>query len=300
MSSPRYASSKILNSVFVVIFSLHPVGLSAQPSGHPGIGKLAPREKAGLLLLQKQYDRAVKEYKKLLEHGEDDANVVRGLVQSYQGAGRLEEAEDYLKKRLGSSRRRSSLLYGLGYIYYLTRRINQAESFFAEAVQGDPANALAWNNWGAVLADKKLYSEGIEKVKKAIGINPSEIIFFNNLWRIYDKMKARNLILAEFENHVRDGQSVLAKGYGLALARKIRQEGFSLYAKGDLGKAVESFLNLAEIYRKIDHVSGLVPALFSLGLLYDEQGEPEKAEKYFQEVLAINPGHIQAREKVKK
>ena len=150
------------------------------------------------------------------------------------------------------------------------------------------------------MADKKLYSEGIEKVKKAIGINPSEIIFFNNLWRIYDEMGKRNLILAEFENHVRDGQSVLAKGYGLALARKIRQEGFSLYAKGDLGKAVERFLNLAEIYRKIDHVSGLVPALFSLGLLYDEQGEPEKAEKYFQEVLAINPGHIQAREKVKK
>ncbi len=56
---------------------------------------------------------------------------------------------------------------------------------------------------------------------------------------------------------------------------------------------------LLDVYRKIDYVNGLVPGLFSLGLLYEEKGDLEKSEKYFREVLAINPEHIQARKKLK-
>jgi len=36
-----------------------------------------------------------------------------------------------------------------------------------------------------------------------------------------------------------------------------------------------------------------------LGLLNEEKGNVQKSQKYFGQVLAINPNHIQARDKIK-
>jgi len=57
---------------------------------------------------------------------------------------------------------------------------------------------------------------------------------------------------------------------------------------------------MVDIYREIDHASGRVAGLFSLGLLYEEQGELERAREYYRNLLKINPDHIQAREKIRK
>ena len=42
---------------------------------------------------------------------------------------------------------------------------------------------------------------------------------------------------------------------------------------------------------------GIVAGLFSLAVLYEEQGKVELALEKYREVLKINPEHIQAREK---
>jgi len=45
--------------------------------------------------------------------------------------------------------------------------------------------------------------------------------------------------------------------------------------------------------------SGIVAGLFSLAVLYEEQGKLELAFEKYREVLKINPQHIQAREKLR-
>ena len=68
---------------------------------------------------------------------------------------------------------------------------------------------------------------------------------------------------------------------------------------GDLAGAIASFEKILKIYKEIDDVNGEVPALFSLGILYEESGNIQKGQEFFKRVLSINPNHIQARKKIR-
>jgi len=91
----------------------------------------------------------------------------------------------------------------------------------------------------------------------------------------------------------------LAWAYGKTLVRVIRQKAFLAYSKGKLDNAILGFEDMLKIYQDIGDVKGQVPAFFSLGLLNEEKGNIQKAQEYFAKVLAINPNHIQARDKIK-
>ncbi|MEE9259237.1 MAG: tetratricopeptide repeat protein [Nitrospinaceae bacterium] len=275
--------------------------LPAQIPGHPGTQSLKARQQAELLFAQRQFGEAAGAYEDLVKKNAKDPYLVRGFVRAFQGAGRMDEVEPFLKERLVESQPSpsSSLLYGLGYYQYLIGTDEGAGDYFKRAVEADPQNALAWNNWGAALARKKSYTDAVEKVRRAIRTDPSESMFFHNLKTIYADKGKDGLFIAEFEEYADSGPPELARGYGKVIARTFRQEGFSLYAQGRLDDAIGKFDEMLDVYQKIDYVNGLVPGLFSLGLLYEEKGDLEKSEKYFREVLAINPKHIQARKKLK-
>ena len=102
----------------------------------------------------------------------------------------------------------------------------------------------------------------------------------------------------EFNELVRKG-GLLVRGYGKTLARSIRQESFGHYSRGNLAETIAGFEKILEINQQIEDIEGQVPALFSLGLLHEENGDTLKAQEFFRKLLSINPDHIQAREKVK-
>ena len=83
------------------------------------------------------------------------------------------------------------------------------------------------------------------------------------------------------------------------MSRSLRQKSFGEYAKGNIAGAITGFEKILNINQKIGNVKGQVPVLFSLGLLYEEGGDIQKSQEFFRQVLAINPDHIQAREKIK-
>ena len=87
----------------------------------------------------------------------------------------------------------------------------------------------------------------------------------------------------------RDEASLKTVNDGKVLAKNLRQEGFRLYSQGEIDKAIEKFSEMAERYGEIDYPGGIVPAYFSLGLLFEEKGDTEKARNYFLKVLEINP-----------
>lgn len=274
------------------------VAANLEAQAHP-IPQLNPQQHAEQLLGLKQYDQALDEYKRLVTADTEDSYLARGLVRAFQAADKMGEAESFLTGLLASHSSSSALNYGLGYYFYQTGMDARADEYFGSAVKSDPQNALAWNNWGALWARKKSYTQAVEKVREAIRLKPSEAMFFHNLSSIYDDMGEKGLFFAEFKGYLTEGDKSLAEGYGKVIAEKLRQEGFALYAQGKIDETIDKFKEMLEIYRNINYSSGVVPALFSLGLLYEEQGDLNRAEGYFREVLKINPRHIQAREKLK-
>jgi tetratricopeptide (TPR) repeat protein len=233
-----------------------------------------------------------------MAEGAVDGYVFRGLIRAYLNLGKLGKAKqltaDFLAENPGSS----GALYGVGYIFYLSEDIDQAEEYFKQAVASDPRNALALNNWGAVLARQKSYARAAEKVREAIQLNPLESMFFRNLEIIYREMGGSSLILADFEYYLGQGNSEVANAYGKAVARSLRQKSFQLYAQGQLDGAIDSFEEMETVYKKMGHTSGLVPVYFSLGLLYEEKGDTLKAKIFFNRVLTINPKHLQAKDRL--
>ena len=111
-------------------------------------------------------------------------------------------------------------------------------------------------------------------------------------------MEDSGLILADFEYYLEQGASEVANAYGKAVARSLRQKSFQLYAQGQLDGAIDRFEEMETVYKKIGHTSGLVPVYFSLGLLYEEKGDTQKAENFFNRVLTINPQHLQAKDRL--
>jgi tetratricopeptide (TPR) repeat protein len=280
---------------FGILFSPSPV--LAQT--HPGYEKfnLSEKDEAQILFARGRYKESIEKFKGLLKSEGETSTTFRMMLKAWKAIEGLSDAEQFLQDYQASNKGSTHIWYAFGYLNYLKTDYGKAEKNFEEALKMNPENGLAWNNLGAIFSEKKQYVLAIEKVKKAIQTDPKESMFFSNLQKIYQEMGEPDRFANEYRNLPQNNSKQW--GYGKTLARVIRQKAFGSYSKGDLDNAILGFEDMLKIYQEIGDVNGQVPALFSLGLLNEEKGNVQKAQKYFAQVLAINPNHIQARNKIK-
>ncbi len=287
-------------AISVLFFISNPSAGADGNSAHPSELHLsATRQKAEFLLVRKQFEEALQVYKSLLiEEGEDSA-LFRGLVKAYEGEKNSKSAENFIKGYISAHPESSAGQYGLGYFYYLQGDDPNAQARFEEAIRLNAGNALAWNNWGASLSRTKSYTYAVDKVKEAIRLDPPNPMYYNNLQKIYREMGSPGLFIADYNRYVKDGPRLVAQGYGRLIAKTLRQEAFQYYSQGKADSAIRKFREIVVIFEETGYRAGLVPIFFGLAVLHEEQGDEELAQKYFKDVLLINPNHLQAREKVK-
>ena len=281
-------------SVFLLLM-FAPVNVEAQT--HPDLGsfQLPEKAKADVYFAQGKFKEALEIYKSVLEGETEHGYIFRNMVKAWDALGALDQAENFLNGYRQSHEQSSAVWYALGYLQYVKNEDSKAAVLFKQATKLDPQNGLAWNNWAASLVNGKHFQEALEKVRTAIRTNPKELMFFFNLKKIFEQMGEEQLFEEEYERSLKEG--IKPWGYGKVLARSLRQKAFSDYDKGDLPGAIAGFKKMLKIYQQIDDVNGEVPALFSLGILYEESGDVQKGQEFFKRVLSINPNHIQAREK---
>jgi tetratricopeptide (TPR) repeat protein len=272
------------------------VNAKAQP--HPDIGdiRLSEKVKADLYFSQGKFKKAIEVYKIVLEDETRPGYIFRNMVKAWSAMRALVDAETFLNKYRQSHEKSSAVWYALGYLEYIKGEDKKAENFFIRATELDPQNGLAWNNWAASLVNNNRFEEALEKARTAIRVNPKELMFFYNLKKIFEEMGEGQRFEEEYEYSLRQG--VESWGYGKVLARSIRQNSFRDYDKGDLAGAIVGFDKILNIYRQIEDSNGQVPALFSLGLLHEENGNTKQSQEFFKQVLVINPDHIQAKQKL--
>jgi tetratricopeptide (TPR) repeat protein len=284
---------------FVLVFillMLTPLNILAQPHHDSGGFQFSAKAKADIYFAQGKFKEALESYKLVLEDETERIYIFRNMLKAWDAMGALDQAEKFLNEYRQSDEKSSAILYALGYLQYIKNEDLKAAELFKQATELDPQNGLAWNNWAASLANGKHFQEAVEKVRIAIRSNPKELMFFFNLKKIFEKMGEEQRFEEEYESSLKEG--IKPWGYGKVLARSLRQKAFSNYDKGDLVGAIASIEKMLKIYQQIDDVNGEVPALFSLGILYEESGNVQKGQEFFKRVLSINPNHIQAREKI--
>jgi tetratricopeptide (TPR) repeat protein len=282
-------------SVFMFLM-LAPLNIMAQPHHDSGGFQVSLKTKADIYYAQGKFKEALEFYKSALKDETEPGYIFRNMVKAWDAIGALDQAEKFLNGYRQSDEKSSAVWYALGYLQYIKNEDSQAAELFKQAIELDPQNGLAWNNWAASLVNGKHFQQALEKVRIAIRSNPQELMFYFNLKKIFEKMGEEQRFEEEYEISLKEG--VKPWGYGKVLARSLRQKAFSIYDKGDLAGAIVSFEKMLRIYQQIDDVNGEVPALFSLGILYEESGNVKKGQEFFKRVLSINPNHIQAREKI--
>ena len=269
-----------------------------QPQKYFDAQSLSAIQKGELLLRQSLNDQALRLYQSLIDERKGGEYAFRGMVRAYKSMDNLKDAEVWIKNFMSKNLDSSSGMYSLGYVYYLKNDMKKAEAYFKKALKLDSNNTLALNNFGAVLSNQNLHTQAAEKVQKAIRINPKEPMFYKNLETIYKNMGNPELIIADYYLYLKQGSLDLIRGYGIAVGRHLRQNGFKLYNDGRLIDAISKFMEIETIFKRINHQFGLVPIYFSLGLLHEEKGDLEKSKIYFNKVLKLNPLHIQAKERL--
>ena len=285
--------------IMILLSLSFPPPVCSKPQSHFNSSLLSPIQRADFLLMQSLNEEALLLYQSLIVKDEANGYPFRGLVRAYKGMGRLGDAESWLESYLTGNPDSSPALYASGYTFYLKEDMKRAEELLNKALELDANNALALNNLSAVLLSQKSYVQAVNLVHKAIRVNPKEPMFFSNLETIYKRMGDPDLIITDYNFYLKEGGDPdLIRGYGMAVARSMRQLSFRLYSEGHLEQSILKWLEIERVYKEIDHKAGLVPVYFSLGLLHEEKDDRKNARKYFNRVLMLNPSHIQAKKRL--
>ena len=280
----------------LVLFGIFPSTWAQSPQ-HLQSFNISPLQKGEFFLLSKKPGEALKVFQDLWQREPQNSYAVRGIVRSHQALGQLPEALSLLKGYREKHSQSSSAAYGVGYAFYLQGKFEESRKALNEALGFDRKNALALNNLAAVLVEVKEYADALELVKEAIKIAPDELMFYRNLQMIYVSSGTADTFETEYRHLLAEGSTSQARGYGLVLAQLLRQKSFKLYAGGNIEESIDTINDMLGLYREINHKPGIVAGLFSLAVLYEEQGKVDLALEKYEEVLKINPQHIQSLEK---
>lgn len=288
----------IIGLILLISFGI-PQFLWAQSPSHLQNLNVSPLQKGEFFLFSKKPEEALKIFEDLWEQEPQNSYAVRGVVRSYQALKKLPDVVSMLSQYLEKHSQSSPASYGLGYAYYLQGKFEDSRKVLNEALKFDPKNVLALNNLSAALAELKDYKGALEKVREAINIAPNELMLYRNLQMVYASSGQPEKFEKEYRGLLAEKVSSQARGYGLVLAQQLRQKSFKLYAGGQIDECIGAIVEMLALYREVNHEPGIVAGLFSLAVLYEEQGKAELALEKYREVLKINPQHIQAREKSK-
>jgi len=276
------------------------VPIAAQGPGHGSWAQLSDLQKGEMYLLRKKTDQALQLFQKVWKQKPDSGYAVRGIVRAFHAKNQLAEARAYFEGSLNVSFHSDQVHYGLGFTFYLGEQYEEAEAALRKAIEINPQHALALNALGATLMAIKKLDEAVDKVKRAIQVNPVELMFYRNLKLIYEKQGRADAFRKEYDDLRSSGNLSAARNYGHVMAQAMRQASFRAYVDGDKATSIQKTLEMLQVYEEINHLPGVVAGHFSLGILYEENGEAENALAQFQEVLKINPNHIQARKKIEE
>jgi tetratricopeptide (TPR) repeat protein len=147
---------------------------------------------AGELVDQGKTDDGLAMAKSLLTNTNDDRSVYFALGNIYTRLRRWKDADEALAKATPLATKKEDQLYLLflkGALADRQKHQEQAEGFFRQALDVDPANAMTLNYLGYMFADKGIrLPEALKLIRKAVDQEPMNGAYLDSLGWVYFKM----------------------------------------------------------------------------------------------------------------
>jgi len=135
---------------------------------------------------QKNFDKAVINYKKSIEINPDYAEGHNNLGSALYKLGKFNEAIDSYQRALKIKPNFTEAYNNLGLAFEDLGKFNEAIDSYQRAIKINPEYAEAYNNLGVTFMMIGKFNEAIDSYQRAIKINPEYAEAYNNLGNVYD------------------------------------------------------------------------------------------------------------------
>lgn len=159
---------------------------------------------------------------------------------------------------------------------------------FSRAIELEPTNALLHWHLGKALASAGQTEAAVGALKESIRLKRNYLPATVDLSRVYESQGDLDNAIGVYEpvfELIAEQPEIMFQ-----LGRLF----YNRNAEGDLGRAEQSWLQAVRLNPRY------VNALYSLGLLYERQGDSEAALQYFEETQQLVPDNTDVRAKVER
>lgn len=233
---------------------------------------------------KKAYDAAIGCYQRILDSAPQTASAWLGIGNTQLAQGRPDDAAHSFARAIALDPRYVEARYSLANLQKSVGNMADAIDQYQIAVILQPDFADAHHNMGSALYALGQLDEALASYRLALPGNFPET--FNNIGTIHFDRGEFDQALAHYRQAL-----ALQPDYAEArdnAARTSFSQGVAYFTHDDPGAAAACF-EQAAFYRPDD-----VEALYNLGLIYHRLGHLAEAESRYRQVLALDPGYIDA------
>lgn len=230
-------------------------------------------------LLYQQYDELLRIYNLVLQRDPANETAGFGMVHTLLMQGREDEAISKLSQLRRTSKEPHQYDLILGRYFYSKNDYSHAESILLEAVEKESSSAADYL-LALVYMKQKKHNQALERLK-TLQSDDDEYQNATHLQvKILQDMKKSNEASLLLQKRIADKEHVQPLDY-LLLAALYQDLKKNRSAIDVLERSIQTFPKDEQL-------------LFELGLLYEKNGQQEKALNRMQQLLTINKNHAEA------
>ncbi len=228
-----------------------------------------------------QYEKAVSEFRRVLESEPTNDDAHRGLARSYERLGKPDEAEQTYRAAIAVRPHYWGGYSWLGAFYVQQARYREAGEMFARVIAMVPDGFRGYSNLGAVYISQDRHADAIAVLERSIRIRPGAAAY-NNLGVAYYHLRRFAEAVGAAEESVKlNERDTLAWGnLGLYYSRVPGK-------RAQAGDATRKAIHLARDEVRLNPRNAVV--LGRLAVFHARVQENEEAQKVMERALALTP-----------
>ena len=230
-------------------------------------------EKALALFKNKEYEKAIDAFSKILEKANDNAELYNNLALCYSYTGEIEQAEKFYLKALSINPKLPQVYINLADLYFNQRNFADAVNLLQAASYELSENLIITHFLARVYMEDARLDLAIYELDKILEAEPENYDAYYDLARVYFELGNYDLAIQNFEN---------------VLEYKEDNEWIYFYlgqayeANNEVDKALTNYLKAITIN------DAFYPAYKKAGILFLARNDFDDAIEYFKDYIKLD------------
>jgi len=229
-------------------------------------------EKALELFKNKEWEKAIDSFSRILEKETDNAGLYNNLALSYYHAGEIQQAEKFFLKALGIDPKLVEVYINLADLYFTQRNFADAIGLLQVGTAELPENLVLKHFLARVYMEDAQIDLAIDELDKILEIQPENYDAYYDLGRIYFELGSYDLAIENFENVLQYKEDNVWIYYYLGQAYE---------ANDEVEKALSNHLKAIALDETFH------PAYKKAGILFLARNDFDDAIEYFEDYIKL-------------